>query len=167
MVPPFAKQTHYAVAGDNVYVGTQDAPEIRVHGFDGALRRIIRTGRAMEAVTEQHLQAMFERRLEGMPEERRAEAIAAGRGNLPHGTHVPPHDRLVTDRDGNLWVADYNNAIDPAGHWTVYGSDGGVIARIALPERFIPYDIGSDWIMGRELDELDVEHVRSYRIVRE
>jgi hypothetical protein len=43
-------------------------------------------------------------------------------------------------------------------------SEGALVARTALPLEFTPYDIGEDWILGRELDELDVEHVRLYGI---
>jgi hypothetical protein len=50
------------------------------------------------------------------------------------------------------------------GRWTIYDPQGAVQARIALPPRFRPYDIGRDWILGQELDDLDVEHIRLYRL---
>lgn len=164
---PFAKSSTFAVYGDEVYVGSQDAAEIAVYGEDGALRRIVRTGRSPERVTDAHLAAAYERELESMPEELRAQARAAGRNTeRPHGDFVPPYGEITTDLEGNLWVADYDDPLDPPGRWTVYGTDGGALARIILPARFRPFDIGQDWVLGRALDDLDVEHVRLYRLVK-
>lgn len=165
--PPFGRTPTYALFGDEVYVAPQDAAEIRVFGEDGALRRIVRTGREPEPITEAHLAAYEEDRIQRLPEERRAEARASGQfGDIPHGDFVPPYARVTTDLTGNLWVADYADPTDPPNRWTVYDPTGGVLARISLPERLTPYDIGDDWILGRELDDLDVDHVRLYRIVK-
>lgn len=163
---PFGKSPTFAVHGGEVYIGSQDDSEIRVYGEDGVLRRIIRTGRSPEAITSAHLAAQFEAEIEALPEEMRTQARAADRSDLPHGDVVPPYGSLLTDDTGNLWVSDYDDPMDVPGRWTVYGPDGGVSARIALPPTFRPYDIGEDWILGRELDDLDVEHVRLYRLLK-
>jgi hypothetical protein len=163
---PFGKSPTFAVHGDEVHVGAQDDPEIRAYGMDGGLRRIVRTGRTPDAITERHLDALFERQLAAMPEELRAERQAAGRSDLPHGPFVPPYGEITTDLTGNLWVADYPDPTKPAGGWTIYDPEGRVLARLIVPERFSPFDIGDDWVLGRELDEFDVEHVRLYRIAK-
>jgi hypothetical protein len=46
------------------------------------------------------------------------------------------------------------------------GPEGRVLARIVLPETFELYDAGPDWVLGRELDDLGVEYVRMYGLVR-
>jgi hypothetical protein len=164
---PFAKSPTFAVHGVVLYAGSQDGPEIRVHGIDGALQRIIRTGRAPERVTEAHLDAQFRAQLEAMPEELRADWQARERDlDLPHGELVPPYGEITTDSEGNLWVSDYDDPTGPPPAWTVYSPDGAVAARVALPERFRPFDIGPDWMLGLYLDDLDVEYVRLYRIVK-
>jgi hypothetical protein len=164
---PFAKSPSFAVHDNEIHVGTQDGPEILVYGTDGQLRRIVRTGRAPEPITETHLEALFQRQLESMPEELRAEWQARERqADDPHGEFVPPYGEIGTDRSGNLWVSDYDDPTGPAGRWTIYDPEGRVLARIVLPERFDPYDAGDDWVLGREMDELDVETVRIYEIVK-
>jgi hypothetical protein len=164
---PFGKRPTVAMFGGDVYVGTQDAAEIRVHGQDGTLLRIVRTGRSPEPVTEAHYEAFEERRIAALPEERRAEARQRGRNSdVPRSAGVPPYGRITADAAGNLWVSDYDDPTDVPGRWTIYDPRGAVLARIVLPERFTAYDIGASWILGRELDELDVEHVRLYRLVK-
>jgi len=167
LIIPFAKSPTFAVHGDEVHVGAQDGPEIRVYGMDGGLRRIVRTGRTPDAITERHLDALFERQLAAMPDELRAERQAAGRNrDLPHGPFVPPYAEITTDLAGNLWVADYPDPTKPAGGWTIYDPEGRVLARLIVPERFRPFDIGEDWVLGGELDEFDIDHVRLYRIAK-
>jgi len=163
--PAFAKTPIELACGHEICAGTQENAEIRVYGQDGALHRIVRTGRAPEPVTEAHLGAEFEQRLAAMPEPARDQARAAGRGDRPHGEFVPPYEILLIDRIGRFWLSDYNDPLDPPGRWTVYDRNGAVLARIQLPARFRPYDIGEDWILGREFDDLDVEHVKLYPII--
>jgi len=166
--PPFGRTPAFVAHDDEVYVGDQDFPEIRVYGSDGTLRRIVRTGRATEPVTQAKLDALIERRVAAVPPEGQAEARASARDvEQQHGDVVPPYGTIDVDASRNLWVADFNDPTDPPGRWTIYDPDGAMLARIVLPERFVPFDIGDDWILGRELDDLDVEHVRLYRIARQ
>lgn len=163
----FGRSSTFAVHDSVVYIGAQDAPEIPVYGEDGQLRRIIRTGLPPEPVTERHLQAEFERQVEALPEEQQAQFRAQARDNeTPHNDFVPPYGEIRTDRVGNLWVSDYDDPTDPPNRWTVYDPTGAILARIALPERFRPFDIGEDWVLGRWTDDYDVEHVQLRHLVR-
>lgn len=163
----FGKSPTFAVHGTELYVGAQDGDEIRVYDMGGSLVRIIRTGRSPEPVNANHLDAQWERMLEAMPEEMRAQQRAAGRNtSMPHGELMPSYGEIGTDLTGNLWVADYDDPTDPPGRWTIYDPEGRVLARIVLPERFDPYDAGEDWVLGREFDDLDIEYIRLYPIVK-
>lgn len=163
--PPFAKNTVYAATGDVLIVATQESPEVRVFGADGVLRRIIRTGTPMPAVTEEYLEAAFESQLEAMPPEMREQM--ATRREEPHaGKVVPPFSAVEIDEAGNLWLADYDDYIRTPGTWSVHDADGRLIARVRMPERFQVMHIGTDFVLGVERDELDVEHVRLHRIVK-
>jgi len=163
--PPFAKNTVYAATGDVLVVATQESPEIRVFGADGALRRIIRTGIPMPAVTEEHLEAVFERQREGLPAERRAQMVT--RPEWPDaGKVVPPFGAVEIDDAGNFWFEDYDDLIRTPGTWSVHDPEGRLIARVRMPERFQPMHIGRDFVLGVERDELDVEHVRLHRLLK-
>jgi len=167
MATPFTKSGFHTASGTSLYIGPQDAGEILVHDTAGVLRRIIRTGRTPDPVTEPHLEAMWQRSLDAAPPDRLTEMRQAGRANYPHGSIVPPYAALIPDSEGNLWVADYDDPLkNQQGRWTVYDRDGAALARIALPPRFRPLDIGRDWILGLDLDDLDVEHVRLYPLLK-
>jgi hypothetical protein len=164
--PPFSKSTVYAANDDALVVATQESPEIRVYGSDGALRRIIRTGTPMPAVTEAHLDAWHERSRQAMTEEQRQQALT--RPEWPDaGKVVPPFQAIAIDDAGNLWAADYDDRIHTPGTWSVYDAEGGLIARIRMPEGFRLLYAGEDFVIGVERDEYDVELVRMYRVMRE
>jgi hypothetical protein len=73
--------------------------------------------------------------------------------------------RVAGGRDG-LRLQDTDTYVEPAGGWTVYDPEGRAIARIHLPENITVYDIGPDYVLGLEKDDLDVDHVRMYRVRR-
>jgi hypothetical protein len=160
--PPFARTTRVLASGDELWVATQDAAQVEVYGPDGSLRRIHRTGVPLQPVTSDLVEAFLDRRYADLPPERRQPAREAA-ANLPAGEFVPPYGAVALARSGDLWIQDYPHLSD-ANRWTVYAADGAPLARVELPERFTPYDVGDDWILGRELDELDVEHVRIYGV---
>jgi hypothetical protein len=39
-----------------------------------------------------------------------------------------------------------------------------MLGSVALPDRFRPTQIGSDFVLGVWSDDLDVQHVRMYRL---
>ncbi|MGH7581841.1 MAG: 6-bladed beta-propeller [Gemmatimonadales bacterium] len=66
---------------------------------------------------------------------------------------------ILTDGSGRFWSHPYGQP-----SWTVYAADGKPIGSVALPPRFKVYAIGSDYVLGKLLDEDDVEHVEVLRV---
>ncbi|HEY4320909.1 MAG TPA: hypothetical protein VGM77_06955 [Gemmatimonadales bacterium] len=79
--------------------------------------------------------------------------------------------------DNELWVQSYSMGAavmatgsppaptDPT-DWTVFGPDGAMLASITLPRRFVPFEMGRDYVLGVLRDDDDVEVVTLYRLVR-
>jgi hypothetical protein len=67
--------------------------------------------------------------------------------------------------DGNVWLRDYD-VHWTSELWTVYSPNGSRLSRVRIPWRFRIFEIGSDYVLGHERDELDVEYVRMYRLRR-
>jgi hypothetical protein len=161
--PAFVKATAFTAHESEIFVATQDAPQIDVYAATGELRRIVRTGKPMPAVTEQHLDAWIERMARNAPPEVR-ERMLARRDHPDAGDVVPPFATIEVDDAGNLWIADYDDRINPAGAWSVHDPDGRLLARIRVPDGLRLLHIGSDFVLGVLRDDLDVEHVRLYRL---
>ncbi len=81
----------------------------------------------------------------------------------PAGTLNTVRFLRVTD-DGWIWASDRRPPADTALSWTVYDLSGEVVAQLRTPPRFLPHEIGPDYILGRFQDEMDINYVRLYAL---
>ena len=61
---------------------------------------------------------------------------------------------------------EYQRPGDDVAAYRVFDPEGRMIARVALPPRVTPLEIGEDYLVARRLDELDVEYGELYRLIR-
>ena len=78
----------------------------------------------------------------------------------------PPYQRFVVDALGYLWVEDYLGADEDVPRWTVFDGGGRAVARLDTPARTRVLEIGADYLVGRTLDELDVESLTLWSLTR-
>ncbi len=78
----------------------------------------------------------------------------------------PAYQSLRPDELGNLWASEYARPPEVPGVWTVLDPEGRWLGTVAMPPRFRPYQIGASWILGVVRDELDVERLRLYELIR-
>jgi len=55
---------------------------------------------------------------------------------------------------------------DEPANWSVFAPDGVWLGRVTLPSGLEVYEIGSDYILGRSMDEMDVERILVYELVK-
>jgi hypothetical protein len=104
-------------------------------------------------------------RLTGLsPEERPAERARVEA--LPFPETRPALGTLLPDRGGNLWVGDWVLFPETPKEWKVFDPAGRWLGVVEVPIRFFPYEIGEDWVLGVERDELDVEYVVVYPLIK-
>jgi hypothetical protein len=72
---------------------------------------------------------------------------------------------LVTPQ-GRIWSPRQRPPTDAPVEWSVYDLEGRTVAHVTTPARFQPHEIGEDYITGLYQDELDVDYVRLYRLIR-
>jgi hypothetical protein len=84
-------------------------------------------------------------------------------GAAQHLRELPP---LVSDSDANLWVLEYVWQRDSATSWTVIDDGGRAVARVHIPPRHSPLDLGTEYAVLRVFNDLDVETVRVFRLRR-
>jgi len=91
------------------------------------------------------------------------ERVMAG---LPPVESFPAFSELKVDDTGDLWVREYTRPGDERSVWTVFASDGGVRGLVETPAGLTIYRIGSDFLLGRSIDDLGVERVQVWGLVR-
>jgi len=82
---------------------------------------------------------------------------------------IPAHaNRMYADPAGNLWLQEYDIDSTPgrATRWSVFDPDGRWLGIVDMPEGFTVNEIGTDYVLGVWRDELDVQYVRMYRLVK-
>ena len=81
---------------------------------------------------------------------------------------MPAFETAGTDALGYTWVKPFRSPADSGpDHWIVLDGQGVVVGRIEVPEDVELYEVGADYALGLWTDELDVEHVRMWRLTRE
>lgn len=151
-------RTKVAVHDRSIYAITGDAYEIRVYDVDqGHVRTITFPHRPVRYSVSDFIErfsVLF------------AEGTFGTRLRLwPEDKVYPAVTDVATDEDGYIWVEEYG----PEGEsrqWRVFSNMGEVVATVRMPDRFRPYQIFRDRILGVEKDEFDVERVQVRSLIR-
>ena len=85
---------------------------------------------------------------------------------------LPPPDSsgvlriLRVTPQGRIWSPRGRPPADTPVEWDVYDLHGKLTARVTTPARFQPHELGEDHVTGLYLDEMDVNYVRVYSLVK-
>lgn len=168
--PPFGPVSSIRAGGDRIYVATGDSDEVRVYDPQGDLARIVRRTVPPRPVTPELEQLERERRIreeKGDLEEVRVDPrVMRMIDALPYPQFLPPYRAVEVDSEGNLWAEDFPVPGDTVAHWSVFDPEGTWLGKVALPSDLEVYEIGPDYLLGRTLDELEVERIRVYELIK-
>lgn len=164
---PFGRSTRVAVATDRLVTGYTERFEYRVREPGGDVRRIVRTEHEPRPVTDRAVDRFIDLRTEGIEREDRRRRIRELYREAPTPETMPAFQDLMVDAAERVWVRAFEPFREEGSRWTVFDPDGRVRAVAELPARFTPLQIMEDRVLGRWRDELDVEHVRLYRLARD
>lgn len=164
----FGRTPDIAPHGESFYYGSGEAYEVGYYGLDGALRRLIRKTQPAVPVTESDIDRYEQRVREIAPEFGPAwmQHVDGMLREMPYPETMPAYSGLEVDAEGNLWVREYGTSGAPTQRWSVFEADGRLLGAVAMPAEFSVYEIGADYVLGRWTDELDVEHVQLYALIK-
>lgn len=165
-VQTFSPHAQHAIGSSRIYVGDNDTTFVSVFTFEGRHIGNIEVARDAVPVTARDLDTARDAILEriGNDAERRTR-FEQSWAAVPQPARYPYWGSAVADRLGHLWVSSYARP-GPALVWAVYDPTGQRVGEVRLPATFRPLDIGTDYMLGVERDEFDVEYVRVYPISR-
>ncbi len=163
--PPFGKNASGTVLGGKAVVGSNEAFDLWVLEADGVPTRKIRLPGLDLALTGEDREAYLANQLRDVPEAERPGERARLEA-MPFPETRQAFGSLVGDEAGNLWVADAVLAPGTPEEWRVFDGSGRWLGMVPAPDRFFPYAIGPDWILGMERGEMDVQYVVLYPLVK-
>lgn len=160
---PFGRRTALAVDAAAFHLITGDAYEIRTYDTAGDLRRIVRVARSLSEVTPADRRAfrtLHRERLSGIEDPARRQLHEKLLQQLPFPKYHAGYTDILVSRRSELW------ARRDESDWDVFAANGRLIGEARLPARFVVYEIGEDYVLGLQRDELGIEHVTLHRLVR-
>ncbi len=162
---PFGRSTIAAIWGDLAIVAPTDRYELHAYTSDGTLARIVRRAHELKRPTQADVDAWIQGRLAELPEERR-ERYQAQTEMMAPVEFFPAFEALHSDPLDYMWVKEYNLPGQDQSLWTVFDPSGRVLGQLDLPADLDVYEIGVDYILGANMDELSVEQVQLWPLDR-
>ncbi|MBI4499732.1 MAG: hypothetical protein HY700_01100 [Gemmatimonadetes bacterium] len=167
----------HASSGRAIYLGFSDQYAIRVYNSDWTLERIIRRAWTPHSLTARDLDTYVDGWMQMWTKKTGAEREAERKEmrEQPYPEFLPAYSAILATPAGDLWVREPDLTGAPGcwclaglstvpSTWSVFDADGQWLGDIAMPPRFIPLEIGADYVLGRSRDRDDVPHAVMYRL---
>lgn len=170
---PFGKGPRYSVsAGRLAVVDTERLAVRSVSLDDGAVTAILRRDESVREVTEEDVDAYVEWMTDisvgaGLH-------VPPGLAEQPMASTLPALKSIHLDAGGNLWVEPHSRHGSGIPPFQVYTPGGEWLGTVAVPSGLqqenlglpVSVEIGDDYILGVWRDEIDVEYVRMYGLIK-
>jgi len=164
---PLGAATIFAVGSEMVHVVDTDVFAVRMYGTDGTLSTIARRPYTPEPVQPADIAAVIDAAMEDLPPVQWIrDGIRAGYEQVPAPQHLPSIRAMHVDSEDNVWVQAGHHAGIADATWTVFNREGRWLGDVTLPAALQLLEIGSDYIVARDRNELGVERVRVMRLRR-
>lgn len=167
--PLFEAGTRVTAAGDRIVLGHGVEREIEIRRPDGTRIRLVRWTGDDRTVTAEDVEAYREETLERY-EDRPATLRRYGdwltSSDRPVNDRFPAHASLILGREGDLWVAKYPRPTSSENRWRVFDRSGRFVCHAVRPDGLQIFEIGRNYVLGAARDELQVEYVRVYDLLR-
>ncbi len=164
--PPFGRTTVLVAHGMQFCFGSSDTYEIRCFQDDGTLVRIVRRVLPNRTVTPADVERLKQQELAEQEDDNSRRATERRFEEMPVAETMPAYDGLEIDAAGNMWIREYSWIEGAERRWTVFDSTGRMLGDVMLPPGFTVRQIGEDFLLGIWRDDLDVEHVRQYELIK-
>jgi hypothetical protein len=167
----FGRDSRYAAHDGQVFVGNAVGMEFEVYSYSGDLLRIVRVPGMSFQITPEDIEDERLARLGPDPTPDRLRSFR----RLPVPEAKPSYSDLLVDSNGYTWLGEYRHfwaerTIERSNRkpkvWTVFDPAGRWLGRVYLPAMFVAFEIGPDYVLGRQRDEMDIEHVQLLRLNR-
>lgn len=162
---------------DRLYAGRPDRNEFRVFDEEGKLISIIHGSVPLEPVTDALRAEFIEAVVAAADASRQVERREYVR-RAHFSAVVPAFSFFLLDDAGHIWAREYRVEEGDFGYaprfpartegarYTVYDPDGRELGPVQLPMNFNISEIGADYVLGVGRDELDVQRVQMYALIK-
>jgi len=161
---PFSRHPVVCVGRTTLYVGLRDRWEVRAFGQKGALARIIRIDRDPLPIEEADLEALIQDRAGQDANEARRLRRQFAEMDIPKTQ--PALGVMAADALGYLWVAQRRREEGGAQVFDVIDPAGVLVGQVAMAAFGRVLEIGEDYVLMLQEDDLDVQSIRVFTLSR-
>lgn len=170
VVPAFAKNTSIVVQPGEarVCIGDQEGPEVRCFEPDGSATALRWAGAPIAVRrSDREFATWREATVDMYGQKLSADEARRLVSRIPVPAVRPEYSDLVLDRLGNLWVrrGPTTDGRSEAIEYLVFDRSGALLGSLPLPPIRI-LEIGMDYIIGVHEDDLGVQYVQTFEIVK-
>ncbi|MFQ5519837.1 MAG: hypothetical protein ACE5FK_00430 [Candidatus Methylomirabilia bacterium] len=165
----FGRKALVAVGRTRVFVAPGSAGyEIVAFAKSGERLHTIRLARSLRPLTAAVIDRELEWQLMQIPEseERRRARLRSQWGQIEFPTSLPQFEDAIVDAQGNLWVGDFTLHWEAVREWQVFDPDGHWLGTVPMSRSLKPFEIGSDYLLGRVIDDWGVETVVLHELIK-
>jgi hypothetical protein len=165
---PFGSATAFAAGADRFYVGDNATYEIRAYSVTGRLIQVIRRAAVPITIEQADIRAFEDSALAvGDARQRRQMRVLFDNLPPPPPTYPAYAPDIRVDDDLNLWVRESSRVGRQSSEWSVFSASGEFLGTVLMPPGIDVLDIGTDYVLGLQRDELGVEYVRKFPLRRD
>jgi len=163
---PLGRSSSYATSTDRVYTGWNGEYRVVARTLTGEPSTVILAPGLERPLDPVEVEGLLASRIEDCPTEACKQTTRALFDDFERPDRRPAFSSLEVDAEGNLWVAEYVPTDDPATGWHVFSPDGELLGHVTVPPRLTIHEIGADYVLGVQRNELDVPFVRRFPLTR-
>jgi hypothetical protein len=163
--PPLARRTVVAHGGDpiRICIGDQARAEISCRDREGEWVTIRWEAEPLP-ITEAEIEAWRERLAQAYAPKLSREQVLEVLDQVPVPKFRPPFSRIFLDPEGDLWVEKGPGPGDLA-IFLVFDPEGALLGRVEVPPVRV-LGIGKDYVLGVYEDEVGVQYLQVYELLR-
>ena len=169
-------RVHFGIQGDRLIVGTADDEEFKVFDSEGHLVRIVRWPKEDRTLSRERIEEAIHRSVRESSAEippAAVDRILTYSMSLPFPEVFPPYGDLRVSDDGYVWVGEdlwEDRMVPETPHseqlWRIFDPAGVWLGELQTPKGLEVKDIRAGHVLGVLTDELGVESLRVYELLR-
>ncbi len=163
---PFTPGPRWAVAGDRLYLGTGSTPRVEAWSSEGALQQIVSGPDGGSPVESVDVRRYGDELLALAGDDNERRQIERFISDVPFPGRLPAFRALRADALGYLWVERFRRPGESQPEWLVFEPEGRWLRTVETPLGLRVTEIGAEYVLGIDRDELDVERVLLYELAR-
>ena len=161
----FGNLSYFTASGDAVWFGNSDSKDIQIFDHSGKVvshAKVPWDARPFNETSVSKAQAAAVSNAANESSKAYMRALYAAKYRPKF---EPLFGSLVAGAEGGVWIARFNADQTSPTEYAVMDRTGKGVARITLPARFTPQEIGKDYVLGIARAEDGIETVAVYQLL--